>query len=390
MGFIKAFSGSIGGVFADQWLDYFEPMPHSKTEVIFPAVKKGTNAGRGSNTKGSDNIISNGSKIIVPPNTALVTVQDGRITGCIAEEGGFEYRVDGSASQSIFAGDGIVKSLISQAWDRFKFGGIPSTQQSAFYVYIGEVDNNTFGTQDPIFWDDAFLGSQAGAMVRGSYTLHIQEPMTFILRSGYLQSSNPLFDLQDFDDPFVKTLFDNVLASLTPAFSKFFDDPSKPSTMKTLQSNQLEFTKVLKEAIEENYGWLSNYGIEIGKVNITAIAYNEETAKNYYNAQAMDASILRAEKAGGADAFAKIATSLGVQSAGNNAESFSYMGGINNVTNAGQQPQQSQQQPQSQPQSEAQPQEDPYEKLRKLKGLLDEGIITQEEFDEQKKKLLGV
>ena len=98
MGFIKAFSGAIGGTFADQWLDFFEPMEHSKTAVIFPAVKKGTNARRGSNTKGSENIISNGSKIIVPPNTALITVQDGKITGCITEEGGFEYRVDDPAS----------------------------------------------------------------------------------------------------------------------------------------------------------------------------------------------------------------------------------------------------------------------------------------------------
>ena len=34
--------------------------------------------------------------------------------------------------------------------------------------------------------------------------------------------------------------------------------------------------------------------------------------------------------------------------------------------------------------------EDPYEKLAKLKKLLDQGIISQEEFDEAKKKLLNL
>ena len=387
MGFIKAFSGALGGTFADQWLDYFEPMAHSKTAVIFPAVKKGTNAGRGSNTKGSDNIISNGSKIIVPPNTALITVQDGKITGCVAEDGGFEYRVDDSASKSIFAGDGIVKSLVSQAWERFKFGGIPSSQQAAYYVYIGSVDNNRFGTQGPIYWVDPFLGSQAGATVRGAYTLHVQEPMTFILRSGYLQSSNPVLDLQDIDDSFVSTLFNDVVDSLSPAFSHYANDPTKQNSMMTLQGDQKGFTEALKNEVEANHGWLSNYGIEIEKVTIAAIEYDEQTAKNVYNSQGLDASIMRAQRAGGADEFMKIATGLGIQGAGQNAESFSYMGGINGIggvanQNAGQQ--------EPQPQQQSQSQEDPYEKLKKLKQLLDEGVITQEDFDEQKKKLLGV
>lgn len=42
-----------------------------------------------------------------------------------------------------------------------------------------------------------------------------------------------------------------------------------------------------------------------------------------------------------------------------------------------------------QPQQQTQPQEDPYEKLAKLKKLLDDGVISQEEFDETKKKILG-
>ena len=41
-------------------------------------------------------------------------------------------------------------------------------------------------------------------------------------------------------------------------------------------------------------------------------------------------------------------------------------------------------------QQPAQTADDPYEKLSKLKKMLDDGLITQEDYDEQKKKLLGV
>ena len=95
MGFIKAFSGALGGTFADQWKDFYGPKPGvSATTVLYPAVSQGTNAGRGENYKGSENIITNGSKIIVPEGTALITVQDGQITGLIAEPGGFEFKSD--------------------------------------------------------------------------------------------------------------------------------------------------------------------------------------------------------------------------------------------------------------------------------------------------------
>ena len=113
MGFIKAFSGAMGATFADQWLDFYEPMKGvPATAGLFRAVPKGTNAGVGENYKGQNNVITNGSKIIVPEGTALITMQDGQITGLIAEPGGFEFKSDDPNSRSMFAGDGILSSTI--------------------------------------------------------------------------------------------------------------------------------------------------------------------------------------------------------------------------------------------------------------------------------------
>ena len=62
MGLIKAALGSIGGVMADQWKEYFycEAIPENVLAV--KGQKKTTK--RSSNTKGDENIITNGSVIL--------------------------------------------------------------------------------------------------------------------------------------------------------------------------------------------------------------------------------------------------------------------------------------------------------------------------------------
>ena len=137
MGFIQAFAGAIGGTFADQWKDFYKPMSGvPATAAIYRAVPQGTNNDRGSNTKGSENIITNGSKIVVPEGTGLVTLQDGAITGFIAEPGGYIFTSDDQNSKSFFSGGGIISSTIGTSWERFKFGGQPGSEQLAFYVNL--------------------------------------------------------------------------------------------------------------------------------------------------------------------------------------------------------------------------------------------------------------
>src|SRR6185436_13196135 len=134
MGLIQAVSGSIGGMLADQWKDFYTvPSGLPGTAAVFAAVPQGTNAGRGSNTKGSSNIITNGSKIVVPEGYGLLLFQDGAITGFASQPGGYIWQSNDVNSKSIFASDGAVSSLITQSWERFKFGGQPGSQQAAFF-----------------------------------------------------------------------------------------------------------------------------------------------------------------------------------------------------------------------------------------------------------------
>ncbi|NLC48361.1 MAG: SPFH domain-containing protein [Tenericutes bacterium] len=392
MGFIKAFSGAIGGSFADQWKDFYVPRPDvTATSAVFEAVPQGTNANRGSNTKGSENIITNGSKIIVPEGTALITMQDGAITGLVAEPGGFEYKSDDPNSKSMFAGDGILASTVSQSWDRFKFGGQPGAQQQAFYINLKEIPNNKFGTQSEIYWDDAYLGAQVGAITRGTYTLKIVDPVLFIknfVPTTYLQPGAPLFDFADMDNDAGAQLFNEVVGSLAAAFSNYTNDPSKGNRISRIQGDSIGFAQSMSQAVEEAYQWKTDRGLEIVKVALQAIEYDEDTKTLLSDVKKADA--LSGNRG---NSFMQQSVARGMQAAGENpnggAMGMAFMGmGANAASGVmgglQQQPVQQQQPAQAQPAGE-----DPYAKLVELKKLLDAGVITQEDFDAQKAKILG-
>lgn len=404
MGFIKAFSGALSGTFADQWKDFYQPRADfSATAAVFPAVPKGQNNGVGENTKGQENVISNGSKIIVPEGTALITLQDGAITGLIAEPGGFEFRSDDQNSQSIFAGDGILSPLIKTSWERFKFGGQASSQQLAFYVNLKEIPNNKFGTQSEIYWDDAFFGTQVGAVTRGTYTLKITDPILFVknfVPAMYLQPNAKTFDFADMDNEAGTQLFNEVVGTLSAAFSKYTNDPSKGNRMSQIQADQIGFAQALSAAVEEAYQWKSSRGLEIVKTAILAIEYDEDT-------KALMSDAKKADALSGArgNAFMQQAVARGMQAAGENGggTAMAFMGmGMNaagGVMGGMQQPNTpSSYQPgfagpvgqPAAPAPEAVPAVNPTDKLLEMKKLLDAGAITQEDYDKVKSQLLGL
>ncbi|EFM63930.1 hypothetical protein HMPREF0634_0078 [Peptostreptococcus stomatis DSM 17678] len=413
MGFIQAIKGAVGGTLADQWQDFYGPMTGvSPTAAIFPGIPMGTNRGRGENYKGNANVISNGSKIIVPEGTALITVQEGAVTGIITEPGGYIYNNQDINSKSIFAGDGFIDSLVKSSWEKFKFGGIPAANQLVFYVNLKEIPNNKFGTQSEIYWDDAFFGTQVGALTRGTYSLRIIDPILFVknfVPVKYLTTGGDIFDFQDMDNDASEQLFNEVVSSLSAAFSLYTNDPGKGNRISRIQSDQIGFAQSLSSAVEEGYQWKSTRGLEIVKTAIVSIEYDEDTKQLMKDVKAADA--LAGSRG---DSFMKQSVARGIQAAGENGggDGIAFMGmGMNaamNTMNAmGQsnnpnsyQPNFSQnqqamnqqpinQQPVNNQQAE-QPPVDPTTKLIEMKKLLDAGVITEEEFKKIRFDLLGI
>ncbi|KAB2901112.1 MAG: SPFH domain-containing protein [Dokdonella sp.] len=384
MGLIQAAVGAIGGTLADQWKDFYTvPAGLPPTAALFGAVAQGTNAGRGSNTRGSSNIITNGSKILIPEGYGLLLLQDGKVTAFAAEPGAYEWRSDDINSKSIFTGGGFVDSLILQSWERFKFGGQPGSQQLALFVSLKELPDNRFGTQSEIYWDDGFLNTQVGAMTRGSYTMKIVDPILFVknfVPASYLQGDR-VFDFTDIDNAAASQLFNEVVSSLAPAFSLYTNDPGKGNRITRIQQDSLGFAKSLSAAVENAYQWQSDRGLAIVKTAIVSIEYDANTRELLKTVQRADA-LMGAR--GNSNLQASVAA--GMQSAGENGGAAGMMGigmasGMMGGIGGLQQPVA----PAAAPAAD-----DPLAKLKKAKEMLDLGLITQADYDALKSKTLGL
>ena len=389
MGLFQAVAGSIGGTLADQWKDFFTvPAGLPATAALFAAVPQGSNAGRGANTKGSSNVITNGSKIVVPEGYGLLLFQDGAITGFAAEPGAYEWKSDDLNSKSIFTGGGLMDALVKQSWERFKFGGRPGSQQAAFFVSLKELPNNRFGTQSEIYWDDHFLGTQVGAITRGSYTLKIVDPILFVknfVPASYLQSGQ-VFDFTDLDNAAASQLFSEVVSSLAPAFSLYTNDPRKGNRITKLQQDSIGFAKSLSDAVESGYQWKADRGLAIVKTAIVSIEYDPNTRELLKTVQRADAL---AGARGNSNLQASVAS--GMQSAGENGGSAGIMGlGMASGMIGGMGSLQQPVAPLAPAAPAAPAADDTLAKLKKAKEMLDLQLITQADYDAVKAKALGL
>lgn len=388
MGLIKAALGAVGGTVADEWKDFLTvPANIWPTAALFPAVRVGTNADRGSNTQGSQAIISNGSKIVVPEGYGLLLFQDGALTAFADEPGGYTWDSESVYSQSIFAGDPLATSLVSQSWQRFKFGGRPGAQQLALFVRLRELPNNKFGTQSEIYWDDAYFNTQVGAITHGTYSVTITDPITFAMAyvpATYLQG-HEAFDFTDRGNPAASQLLSEVVSSLAAAFSHYTNDAVRENRITKIQQDSIGFAKALALAVEDAYEWQEGRGLAVSKVTIVGIEYDENTKELLKTVQRADAL---AGTRGAVNLQASVAE--GIQSAGASGGSEGILGvgiaagsiGLSGLM--------------QQPAATATAgighsgASDLMTTLENLKRALDAGLIDQADYDAAKAKALGL
>jgi membrane protease subunit (stomatin/prohibitin family) len=387
MGLIRATVGAIGGTLADQWKDFLTvPTNIWPTAALFPAVTNGINAERGSNFKGSEAVISNGSKIVVPEGYGLIVLQDGALTGFTGESGAYIWDSSDLNSQSLFAGNGVHKSLISQSWDRFKSGGRPAGQQLALFIRLQELPNNKFGTQSEVYWDDAYLNAQVGAITHGTYSLTITDPIKFVMSfvpATYLQGL-AAFDFTDMENANANQLLNEVVGSLAAAFSAYANASDKGNRISQIQQDSVAFAASLAQAVETGYSWAETRGLSISKAAILGIQYDADTKELLKTVQRADA--LQGNR-GNANLQASVAQ--GIQSAGETGGADGILGigfaagsiGVGGLMQNAQQ---------AAPAQGAASEPDLVETLEKLKRALDAGLIDQADYDAAKAKALGL
>ena len=98
MGLISAGIGAVGGTLADQWLDFLTAPAFDEQTLVASAVRQERKNGRGANKCGSTTIVTDGTRVAVPENTAVIISDGGGILSVSTEPGYFVFRNDGQPS----------------------------------------------------------------------------------------------------------------------------------------------------------------------------------------------------------------------------------------------------------------------------------------------------
>ena len=230
MGIIKAATSAIGGGLADQWLEVIEPDNMSDSTVMTKGVKVRRNDKRGSNRKGTEDVITDGSVIHVYPNMMMLLVDGGRIIDYTAEEG--YYTVKNELAPSML--NGSLKDAISETFDRFKFGGVTPQKQQVFYINLQEIKGIRFGTSSPLNYFDNFYNAELFLRAHGNYSLRITDPILFYTNA--IPKNKSQVDINDINEQYLA----EFLTALQTAINKMSADGERISYV---PSKSMELSK---------------------------------------------------------------------------------------------------------------------------------------------------
>ena len=268
MGLLKAGIGALSGVLADQWREYF----YCEALDAQTLVKKGKKrtSSRSSNTKGSDNVISNGSIIAVADGQCMIIVEQGKVVDLCAEPGEFVY--DTSTEPSLLYGglnkENILKNFATVG-KRFTFGGEPAKDQRVYYFNTKEIYGNRYGTQNPVPFRvvDKNIGLDVDIAIRcnGEYSYKIIDPLMFYTNVCGNVSDDYTRDLID------SQLKTELLTALQPAFAKISEMGIRYSA---LPSHTEDLSNALNEVLSKK--WTELRGIAIYSFGINSVTASKE------------------------------------------------------------------------------------------------------------------
>ena len=270
MGLIKAGVGALGGTLADQWKEFFYCEAIDKEVLMVRGQKQIT--GRSSNTKGNDNIISNGSGIAVADGQCMIIVEQGKIVEVCAEPGEFTY--DSSTEPSIFSGslgEGI-KETFKTVGKRFTYGGDTGKDQRVYYFNTKELIDNKFGTPNPIPFRvvDSKIGLDVDVSVRcsGVYSYKIADPLLFYTNvCGNVSSEYRREELEG-------QLKSEFISALQPAFGKLSDLELRPNQIVT---HNTELEEAMNTALSAKWGELR--GLKVVSIALGSVTLPDEDAE---------------------------------------------------------------------------------------------------------------
>ena len=258
MGLIRAGIGALGGTLADQWKEFFYCDALGKDVLVTKGEKQ--KGKRTSNTKGSDNVISNGSGIAVADGQCMIIVEQGKVVEVCAEPGQFTY--DTSTEPSIFTGS-LGKSIsdsFKTLGKRFTYGGDTAKDQRVYYFNTKEIIDNKFGTPNPIPFRvvDTKINLDIDVSLRcsGIYSYKIDDPILFY--SNVCGNVELEYTREEIDSQ-LKTEF---VSALQPAFANLSAMEMRPNQ---IIAHNAELEKAMNDQLTAKWGELRG---QIGRAHV--------------------------------------------------------------------------------------------------------------------------
>ncbi len=319
MGLLKAGIGAASGVLADSWREYFYCDSLDAGTLAVKGEKRA--GGRSSNTRGEDNIISNGSIIAVNEGQFMIIVEQGVIVEACGEAGEFVF--DSSTEPSLFfgtAGEGVVdrlKASFERVGQRFTFGGDTGKDQRVYYFNTKEIMGNKYGTATPVPFRvvDTNIGLDVDISVRcnGEYSYRIVDPLMFYKNvCGNVEAPYTR-------DKIDSQLKSELLTALQPAFAKISAMGVRYSAV---PAHTADVARALNEVLSKEWG--ETRGIEVASFGMNSIAASAEDEAMIKELQ--KAAVMRDPTMAAANLAASQADAMRMAASNENGAMMGFMG----------------------------------------------------------------
>lgn len=268
MGIIKASIDAIRRSAADQWREMIKPEDLSQGVIATIGRRYRDDGSMTSNTKGTPDVISDGSVIIVPENTSMLLVSNGKVVDFTTEAG--QYIVDNKAAPSVFTGNlgESLKNVIKDTWERVKYGGTTPQEQKVVYISLKEINDIKYGTPSPVPYYDSNYDVDLEAKAFGSYSIKIMDPLKFYL--NVLATDVRNYSVESFNDQYRN----EFLQEFSVALSKL---SAKNIRISQLMMYGTEISDQMSDQLDAK--WLELRGMEILSVAVASITYSEKSAE---------------------------------------------------------------------------------------------------------------
>ena len=258
MGIVKALTTALGGSLADQWLEVIEAGDMGDQTVFSSGVK----IRKGSNTRGTDNTVSDGSVIHVYPNQFMVLVDGGKVIDYTGEPGYFT--VKNSSLPSLF--NGQFEEALKESFDRVRYGGKTPTAQKVFFINLQEIKGVKFGTPNPINYFDQFYNAELFLRAHGTYSFKVTDPLLFF--AEVIPRNAVSVEVDDINTQYLS----EFLEALQSSINQMSADGIRISYV---ASKGRELGQYMSDVLDEQ--WKARRGMAIQSVGIASITYDEES-----------------------------------------------------------------------------------------------------------------